>query len=131
MVVPMILVKITLFSWLLIPIICFLTFKYARRKFRQAGAAKKMVAEQRSRNRSLSTKYGKMTEQFLPLVSTYPYDPSNFRFLGSPIDGVQFEDDKVVLVEFKTAGGKMTTRQKKIRELVRNRKVDFALVTIK
>ena len=40
-------------------------------------------------NRSLSTTYGKITEQWFPLMEEYPYDPHGFRFLGSPLDGVQ------------------------------------------
>ena len=74
---------------------------------------------------SLSSKYGKMTEQFLPFLKEYPYDPQNFRFLGSPIDGVQFEDDKIIFIEFKTASSQMSPRQKQIAELVWNKKVLF------
>jgi predicted Holliday junction resolvase-like endonuclease len=77
------------------------------------------------RKKSLSSKYGKMTEQFIPFLESYPYDEQNFRFLGSPIDGVQFEPDKVVLVEFKTAGSRLTRRQKEIQELVRKGRVEF------
>lgn len=77
------------------------------------------------RKKSLSSKYGKMTEQFIPFLESYPYDEQNFRFLGSPIDGVQFEHDKVVLIEFKTAGSRLTRRQKEIQELVRKGKVEF------
>ena len=75
--------------------------------------------------KSLSSKYGRMTEQFIPFLDSYPYDEQNFRFLGSPIDGVQFEPDKVVLVEFKTAGSRLTSKQKDIRKLVEKGKVEF------
>ena len=47
----------------------------------------------RSNSQSLSTKYGKMTEQFMPFVPNYPWDPERFRFIGSPVDGIQFEED--------------------------------------
>jgi predicted Holliday junction resolvase-like endonuclease len=75
--------------------------------------------------KSLSSKYGKMTEQFIPFLETYPYDEQNFRFIGSPIDGVQFEPDKVVLLEFKTAGSGLTSRQKEIKHLVEKGKIEF------
>lgn len=75
--------------------------------------------------RSLSTKYGKMTEQFLPFLTNYPYHPSNFRFIGNPIDGLQFEDDKIVFVEFKVANSTLSEKQKKIRELVDKRKIEW------
>ena len=66
-----------------------------------------------------------MTEQFLPFLDEYPYDPQNFRFIGSPVDGIQFDDDKITFVEFKIADSKLTERQKKIKELVEKKKVDF------
>ncbi len=75
--------------------------------------------------KSLSSRYGKMTEQFIPFLERYPYDEQNFRFLGSPIDGVQFEPDKVVLVEFKTASSRLTRKQKEIKKLVERGRVEF------
>ena len=86
---------------------------------------KEMLSDVNFRKSSLSSRYGKMTEQFMPFLKDYPYDPSNFRFLGSPIDGVQFEEDKIVLIEFKAAGAQLTSRQKQIAELVRQRRISF------
>ena len=74
---------------------------------------------------SLSTRYGKMTEQFMPFVSSFPWDPGRFRFIGSPIDGVQFEDDMIILVEFKSGGSRLSARQRRIRELVQSGRVEF------
>ena len=84
----------------------------------------------RFEKRSLSGKYGKMTEQFMPFLKAYPYDKQSFRFIGSPIDGVQFEDDRIVLVEFKTGSSRLTEKQKRIRELVRKKRVDFEEIRI-
>ncbi|MFC2143957.1 Holliday junction resolvase-like protein [Candidatus Aenigmatarchaeota archaeon] len=84
----------------------------------------------RSGKKSLSSKYGKMTEQFLPFLKEYPYNEQNFRFIGSPIDGVQFEDDKIVLVEFKTASSRLSEKQRRIKELVDKKKVEFKEVRI-
>jgi predicted Holliday junction resolvase-like endonuclease len=80
--------------------------------------------------RSLSTKYGRMTEQFIPFLKLYPYDENNFRFLGTPVDGIQFEDNKILLVEFKAGDSRLSARQKQIRELVRKGKVEFEEVRI-
>jgi len=84
-----------------------------------------------SRSQSLSTKYGKMTEQFMPFLKDYPYDEQKFRFIGSPIDGIQFQDDKLVIVEFKTGDSRLTTRQRKIRDLVKKGRVYFEEITIR
>jgi predicted Holliday junction resolvase-like endonuclease len=74
---------------------------------------------------SLSSKYGKMSEQFMPFLKDYPYDPQNFRFLGTPIDGIQFEDDKIILIEFKSSNSQLSPRQRQIAELAWNKKVEF------
>ena len=80
--------------------------------------------------RSQSVKYGKMSEQFFPFLNNYPYDSSKFRFLGSPIDGIQFDDDKIVLVEFKTGDSRLTKREKRIKELINSNKVKFEVFRI-
>lgn len=106
--------KLILVLILLVIFFAFLYFR-ARRKFFDLKFQKK----------SLSSKYGKMTEQFLPFLKEYPYDPQNFRFIGSPVDGIQFDDDKITFIEFKIANSKLTEKQKGIKELVEKRKVDF------
>ena len=73
---------------------------------------------------------GFTTEQWLPLTESYPWDPRNFRFLGAPIDGVQFEDDMVVLVEFKSGRSRLSDRQLRIRELVQSGRVEFREVRV-
>ena len=86
-----------------------------------AGRVKKLSArlgDETFRRQSLSTTYGRITEQWFPLMDAYPYDPQNFRFLGSPLDGVQFEDDRIVFVEFKTNRSRLSDKQKKLKALI-------------
>ncbi|MCR4335091.1 MAG: endonuclease [archaeon] len=74
---------------------------------------------------SQSVKYGKMTEQFIPFTKDFPFNPDNFRFLGNPIDGVVFEEDKVVFAEFKTASSQLSQKQRNIRDLIKSKKVEW------
>jgi predicted Holliday junction resolvase-like endonuclease len=83
-----------------------------------------------SRKQSMSVKYGRMTEQFIPFLDLYPYDENRFRFLGNPVDGVQFNDDGIVFVEFKSAGSRLTPEQKRIRDMVERKKVSFDEIRI-
>lgn len=106
--------QITLVLAFLLLIFIFLYFRTRRR-----------LSDLKFQKKSLSSKYGKMTEQFLPFLEEYPYDSQNFRFLGSPIDGVQFDQERIVLVEFKTANSQLSAKQKKIRELVKKKRVTF------
>ena len=80
---------------------------------------------------SLSTKYGKITEQFLPFLDAFPYDPSGFRFIGSPIDGIQFEEDKIIFYEFKSGSSRLTSKQNNIKKLITDRKVFFEEIYLK
>lgn len=110
-------------SWetqlILILLFCSLFFFFL---WRRAASHRDRIAFQKS---SLSSKYGKMSEQFMPFLRGYPYDPQNFRFLGSPIDGVQFENDKIIFIEFKTASSRLSERQRQIAELIFQKKVEW------
>lgn len=75
--------------------------------------------------KSISSRYGKMTEQFFPFLKNYPYNPENFRFLGTPIDGIQFENDKIVFIEFKTGQSKLSPKQENIKQLILKKRVIF------
>jgi len=127
--IPMIIIKITAASWIIFPLALFGLFKYAQWKRKQARTAGALVKQKISQNQSLSTRYGQISEQFFPFSESYPYNHKNFRFLGSPIDGVQFEEDKVILIEFKTNKSQMSAKQKKIRDLIRDKKIEFKLLT--
>lgn len=87
--------------------------------------------EIRFQKRSLSSKYGKITEQFLPFLDNFPYNPSNFRFIGTPIDGIQFEEDKIVFFEFKSGDSRLTIKQNQIKKLVKENKIDFEEIYLK
>ncbi len=79
----------------------------------------------RFRLRSGSVRHGRTMEQMMPFSKEYPYDPRGFRFIGDPIDGVQFNDDGVVFVEFKTGNAQLSERQKRIRNNIGKKKVGF------
>ena len=51
----------------------------------------KVIGTYKSQLRSQSVKFGQISEQFIPLHNLFPWDSKQFRFLGSPIDGIQFD----------------------------------------
>jgi predicted Holliday junction resolvase-like endonuclease len=75
--------------------------------------------------KSMHIKHGKSFEQLFPFMNNYPYESRNFRFIGDPIDGLSFEDGRIVFIEFKTGTSKLSERQKRIKELVENKKVEW------
>lgn len=92
---------------------------------RRLDVVLKLLEEQKTRQRSLSASYGRITEQWFPLMDKYPYDSANFRFLGTPVDGVQFEEDRIVFVEFKSNRSELSSAQKKLKKLVESGKVTW------
>ena len=93
----------------------FLLWRRASRKAEELAWGKK----------SLASRYGKTVEQFMPFLTDYPYDPGNFRFLGTPVDGVQFSEDKITFIEFKAAGGQLTERQRQIKKIIEDKRVGW------
>ena len=86
---------------------------------------------------------GQIAEQFAPLLSGFPYIPSDSHFLGSPIDYVIFngytnyKDGKalndsleIVLVDIKYNTASLRMRQKQIAKAVEAGRVRFETIRI-
>jgi len=68
---------------------------------------------------------GKFTEQMVPYFPDFQYDPTEVRFIGSPIDLIVFpglaqgDPQEIVILEIKTGRNpQLTAAQRKIRQLV-------------
>lgn len=78
-----------------------------------------------NQKKSSEVRLGKIGENLAPFTDEWPWDPNNFRFIGSPIDGIQFKDDEIIFVEIKTGRSRLSKYQTKCRELVETGKVTF------
>ncbi|MEM4326631.1 MAG: Holliday junction resolvase-like protein [Candidatus Diapherotrites archaeon] len=85
----------------------------------------KLLNELEFAKSSQAVKHGKSIEQLFPFTKQFPFEPSSFRFIGSPIDGIVFADSEIIFVEFKTGKSKLTDRQAKIKSLVEDKKVKW------
>lgn len=99
--------------------------------YQKALSLQRQLSDLLFRKDSQSVKYGKMAEQWIPFAEKFPFAAEKFRFLGNPIDGVAFEDEKIVFCEFKTASSQLNPNQKKIKELVEQKKVEWLEFRIK
>jgi predicted Holliday junction resolvase-like endonuclease len=67
---------------------------------------------------------GKFTEQMVPYFPDFRYDPTEVRFIGSPIDMIVFpglargDPEEIVFLEVKTGRSQLKPHQKKIRQLI-------------
>jgi len=80
-------------------------------------------------NRSQSVILGKVTEHLIPFHKSFPYNPKEARFIGSPIDMIVFkgieneEDVEIHILEIKTGNSTLNKRQRLIRDAVNNHRV--------
>ena len=87
--------------------------------------------------RSARTLSGKTLEKLVPFLDKFPYNPHDVRWLGDPVDLVIFDGysndgnlRQVVFCEVKSGKSKLSEIQKKIRELIENKKVKWSEFTI-
>ena len=78
-----------------------------------------------SQKKSSEVRVGKIGENLAPFLRDWPYDPNNFRFLGNPVDGIQINQDSIILIEIKTGNSRLSKTQKRAKQLVREGKVYF------
>ncbi|MBA7708967.1 hypothetical protein ES703_117874 [subsurface metagenome] len=100
------------------------------RKYREEELSRREEIRQEAIKESRRVLGGKFTEQMAPYLPEFKYDPTEARFIGSPIDLLVFpglargEPTEVVLIEVKTGKSeRLTPRERKVRELVEAGKV--------
>jgi predicted Holliday junction resolvase-like endonuclease len=83
------------------------------------------LARKNAVNQSRAVLGGKFTEQMVPFFPDFKYDPTEVRFIGSPIDMVVFpglaqgDPQEIVILEVKSGrNAVLTPAQKKIRQLI-------------
>jgi predicted Holliday junction resolvase-like endonuclease len=87
--------------------------------------------------KSQAVTMGKVTEHFIPFLPEFDYNPQDARFIGSPVDFVVFdglsEGDlrQVVFMEVKSGKAALSTRERWIRDAVREGRVLWQQVRTK
>jgi len=82
-------------------------------------------------DKSQSVTMGKMTEHMVPYLPGFGFNPSDARFIGSPIDLVVFdglgndEVKKIVFVEIKTGTSTLSTRERLVRDAIIEKRVEW------
>ncbi|MGB1586197.1 MAG: Holliday junction resolvase-like protein [Thermoplasmatota archaeon] len=112
-----------LLSWLLAAAV----FRAQDRRLQAVQAQLEAVSSQK---RSQSTRYGQITEQFAPFLAHWPWDPKRFKFLGDPIDGIQFTPEGVIFIEIKTNTSRLSTVQRQVRDHVQAGRVAWREVRL-
>jgi predicted Holliday junction resolvase-like endonuclease len=89
---------------------------------------KKKYSKLLSQKKSSEVVLGQISEQLAPFLNTFPVDdPQNLAFLGMPLDYVYFGNDKIVFIEVKSGKSRLSTKQRRLRNLIRDGKVEFII----
>ncbi len=86
--------------------------------------------------KSRSVTLGKVAEHVAPFFPVFPFNPKDARFIGSPVDFVVFdgadegEVRRVVLLEVKSGTSNLNTKQRRIRDAVREGRVEWLEVRV-
>ena len=81
--------------------------------------------------RSQAVITGRVSEQLLPFLPGFRFNPKDARFLGSPVDFVVFDglDEgalrRVLFVEVKTGDADLSARERQVRDAVRSGAVEW------
>ena len=81
--------------------------------------------------RSQAVITGRVSEQLLPFLPGFRFNPKDARFLGSPVDFVVFDglDEgalrRVLFVEVKTGDADLSARERQVRDAVRGGAVEW------
>ena len=81
-------------------------------------------ARRDSVDRSRATLSGQVLEKLAPRFPDFPYDPTDLRFIGTPVDYLVFnglgagEVDEIVFLEVKSGSSGLTTRERRVRDAV-------------
>ncbi len=79
--------------------------------------------------RSQAVTVGKVSEQLVPYLPGFGYNPKDARFLGSPVDLVVFDglDEgelrRVVFLEVKTGAAALSARERQVRDAIQSGRI--------
>ena len=96
-------------------------------KARHTGAIRQDAIQ-----RSLAVTVGKVSEQLVPYLPDFQFNPKDVRFLGSPVDLVVFDGldagavRRVIFIEVKTGASGLSTRERQVRDAIQAGNVEWA-----
>ncbi len=86
--------------------------------------------------RSRRTLLGKLWEQVSPYIPKFPFNPSDMKFLGAPIDFIVFdgmgekEIKEVIFLEVKSGDSKLSTQERKLKKAIEEGRVSWKLFNV-
>jgi predicted Holliday junction resolvase-like endonuclease len=103
-----------------------------QKKRRASLKERKLSIPKKSEVGAKATNLGFLLERLAPTLDSFTFNKNDCRSMFDPIDYVIFEGlsekqkvDKIVFVDIKSGGARLSPKQKKIKQVVEDKKVDF------
>ena len=103
-----------------------------QKKRRASLKERKLSIPKKSEVGAKATNLGFLLERLAPTLDGFTFNKNDCRSMFDPIDYVIFEGlsekqkvDKIVFVDIKTGGARLSPNQKKIKQVVEDKKVGF------
>ncbi len=109
---------------------CFLTEtnkKLEEQLAEETEKLKKIV----NQKKSSEVRLGHIAETLAPFLDQFDFEPEQCSFLGKPIDYVSFGDDEITFIEVKSGNSQLNSKQRTIRDQVKNKQVNWKEIRIK
>jgi len=89
-----------------------------------------LKAKVTSQKKSSEVRLGHIAETLAPFLDQFEFKPEECSFLGQPIDYVSFGQDDITFIEVKSGNSQLSSKQRKIRDQIKNGKVKWKEVRI-
>jgi len=84
-----------------------------------------------NQKKSSEVRLGHIAETLAPFLDQFDFEPEQCCFLGKPIDYVSFGDDEITFIEVKSGKSQLSSKQKNIRDQIKNNNVTWKEIRIK
>lgn len=90
-----------------------------------------LKAKVTSQKKSSEVRLGHIAETLAPFLDQFEFEPEQCSFLGQPIDYISFGEEEVTFIEVKSGNSQLSSKQRKIRDQVKNGKIKWKEIRIK
>jgi predicted Holliday junction resolvase-like endonuclease len=84
-----------------------------------------------SQKKSSEVRLGHIAETLAPFLDQFEFEPEQCSFLGQPIDYISFGNEEITFIEVKSGNSQLNSKQRHIRNLVKDKKVNWKEIRIK
>lgn len=80
--------------------------------------------------KSSEVRLGHIAETLAPFLDQFDFEPEQCSFLGQPIDYISFGDDVITFIEVKSGKSQLNAKQRHIRDLIKNKLIEWKEIRI-